>query len=256
MGMANSVWHTHTMLLNWPGNYISQHFLPCIVSGWCGTRDIFTLIWKAEMKQPHSLCAQKGSAGHQELWQLTHAVPDLLPYFVGQSSSMQILHLLQDTHITAVGGLEAGIFQHGFQLILMCSPLSLSPPFHIHLPFLIFFSLMTSRPTSEKQQPFRNCIKSVSFDLSFLTFCFFAQTLNVNTHMCIFSMENAHCYEFSKFISFNPHGNCEMCTTIIPIRDEETALNKTKWLSPDHTPKQVMKLELKPWEHDKESPKS
>ena len=73
-----------------------------------GHKRHFTEIWKAGLKQPYSLCAQKGSAGHLALWQLTHAVADLLPHFVGQLSSLLLLQLPQDTHIIAVGGPEVG----------------------------------------------------------------------------------------------------------------------------------------------------
>lgn len=141
--------------------------------------------------------------------------------------------------------------------VLLCPNL---PHFtSIFLSWYFFPWWLQGQHQIQEQQPFRNYIKSVPFDkaifLSFLKFYFFGQTHVLPIHMCIFSMESAYSYGFSKIISFNPHSNHEMCTTIIPITDEETRLTKTKWPSLCHTPKWVMKLKLKRWEHDKESAK-
>ena len=163
-----------------------------------GHESHFTEIWKAEMKWPYPLWGQKGDAACST-WQLTHAVADWRPHFVRQWSSLLLAPSAPThTHITAVGGLDAGRQQRGFQRIFLCSPVSLSPPFHICLPFPIFFYLMTWRPTSDIEATAlqklycQSSLRKPIF-LSFLRFYFFDQTHVFTIHMCILSIERAYC---------------------------------------------------------------
>lgn len=204
-----------------------------------------TQIWKAEVKQPYCLCAQKNSADTKHSGSSHMLLICCLTLLACCSfSSHRILTSLQCEDWGKENGPSSSL------RVLLC-PCSL--PLHIHLSSLIFFFLVTSRPSSDTEAvAIHNCIKLVLFDKSHILIT--SKTVFLWSILIVRNMVHTVYEKMHSAKGFLRLSHLILMATriIAPIWNENTGLNKTHPMSHFWW---VMKLELKPWEHDKRVPK-
>lgn len=128
----------------------------------------FTGIWKVEMKWPYSLCGQKGGAGHRALGS-SHMLL-LLCCLTLWGSGLACCSSAPTGHSHhwsgRTGGRQIAIRFPAHPSVFSFVPIS---PFHICLPFLIFFTWwLEGQHRIEKQQHFRNYTKSILLDKAYI----------------------------------------------------------------------------------------